>query len=445
MSSSDFILQVFDALEKSNIEYAILRKVTEVENGSAHDVDVVIDANRLRDVIKIIDVKSIELGWSKFLFFEKDNGKMLTVHFYHVFENTVQIVHFDFFVSYSWKGKVLINNAKLLSGRYRVGQLFCASVSVESVTKLMSNYLIHGYVKDEYKKSIQESFRTNKVEVQSLLRNFLDDAYTQLIYTLSVQDNWYELEMKQRDIKSHIMSRNARLGLFKANAIVLKNLLFKFKRYLEPQSLMIAFIGVDGSGKSSIIDMIPVVLGNSFNESQIKRYHWRPNILPEFVSIKKTGSQPKEPHGARPHGRVVSFMKFMYVYLDYVIGYWFSVRIHLGKNELVIFDRYYFDFLIDKLRYRLNISDSIIKTVMYFIPKPDITFFLFGDALTLHQRKDELSIGEIERQLRKMEEVQLRLSKSKRVNVNEKLETVMLCICLDILELMKKKGVHKLD
>lgn len=128
----------------------------------------------------------------------------------------------------------------------------------------------------------------------------------------------------------------------------------------------------------------------------------------------------------------------MYFNLDYIIGYWLSVKVHLGKNELVIFDRYYYDYLVDKYRYRLNLNDKIIKWTMRVIPKPHITFLLTGTPKVLYERKKEISLGEVEKQVNKVEKLKDILPDSKIINVDKNISDVVFEVAMNILVSMEK-------
>ena len=76
-----------------------------------------------------------------------------------------------------------------------------------------------------------------------------------------------ELVLKAICNGKHVVTANKALLAKHGNEI--------FKAALE-KGVMVAFLGTDGSGKSTIISNLSVVLERTFDESQIKYYHWRP-------------------------------------------------------------------------------------------------------------------------------------------------------------------------
>ena len=68
------------------------------------------------------------------------------------------------------------------------------------------------------------------------------------------------------------------------------------------------------------------------------------------------------------------------------------------KTNLILFDRYANDLLIDKKRYRYNLSSKITEKILNYFPQPDLWVVLNAELNILQQRKKELSIEELKRQ-----------------------------------------------
>ena len=141
----------------------------------------------------------------------------------------------------------------------------------------------------------------------------------------------------------------------------------------------------------------------------------------------------------KPYNKGISFLKFLYFNLDYILGYWFLVKKTLAKNEMVIFDRYYYDYFLDKYRYRFDITDSVIDAFKRIIPKPDITFLLMGDPEVLFERKQELSIEEIKRQADRLKLAEKKIPNSKVIDVNRRIDEVICDVSRKILVFMARR------
>lgn len=169
------------------------------------------------------------------------------------------------------------------------------------------------------------------------------------------------------------------------------------------KSCVVAFLGVDGSGKSTIINALTLLLDDATNSNSVV-HHLRPSLLPPLSRLRgkdKGSSGPVlDPHGSQPSGIFGSFFRLMYLTLDYIIGYWIKVRPQIVlENTVVIFDRYAYDMLLDPRRFRISLSAKIIRWFMCFVPKPDLIFCLYGRPEVLVARKNELSLDEVVRQI----------------------------------------------
>lgn len=434
----DFIRSFFKTLRDNDIEYCVLIKADMIISGKAHDIDMAIDFSKIDEVYKILDEIAITFGWKPFLNTLKDNGNMITLHYFTIYRKQIYIVHFDLFKSFSWQSIILLKSDEIFKEKIENQGVFSCSKSTEAITKLFSRYLYHGYIKEEYKDDIVDIFLNNSQKVIRKMSLFLSSNLSKAIYELVVNKRWKELIGLSSKIKLSIKSNHCKNYIDKIKD-KFSNIMFKLKRYFVHKGVMVAFLGSDGSGKSTIISNLPNVLGRTFDETQIKYYHWRPKFIKsprnEFDNI----SSITNPHKNKPYNKIISFIKFMYFNLDYILGYWFSVKIHLGKNKLVIFDRYYYDYLIDKYRYRLNLSDKIIKFFLFTIPKPDITFLLVGDPKVIYERKKEISIDKIQNQIYKLIEQKDKFENSKIINVNNKIDDVIFDVCSYILNFMKDR------
>lgn len=171
------------------------------------------------------------------------------------------------------------------------------------------------------------------------------------------------------------------------------------------QGLMIAFLGTDGSGKSTIINALPKALGIDDTPERVVYYHCRPYILQPSKAahgLDMSASCPS-PHAEKQYGFLVSLVKLLFCVADYTLGYRFKVRQQVAEGKLVIFDRYYYDFYLDKIRYRMGLGDFWFRLMEGLIPRPDVTFVLTGEAEPIWKRKQELPLEEVQRQIDTLE------------------------------------------
>ena len=174
---------------------------------------------------------------------------------------------------------------------------------------------------------------------------------------------------------------------------------------------IIAFLGTDGSGKTTVMNVVVPEIEARLGRKFIV-HHLKPDLLlplGRFRGVKhEKGWVCTNPHGSKPSGFMGSCFRLAYLTVDYVLGYWFKVRIRIKRPEAAgwVFDRYAYDMLIDPLRFRIKLPQRIIRIALSVIPKPDIVICLGGEPSLIHARKPETSLIEVARQMEVLKRLQ---------------------------------------
>ena len=85
----------------------------------------------------------------------------------------------------------------------------------------------------------------------------------------------------------------------------------------------------------------------------------------------------------------------VYYSFDYILGNLLS-KFRRGKSKLIIFDRYFYDFIIQKRN--LTPRCWSYRFLLFFVPKPDLIIYLRSPDEVIYARKQELTPDEIARQ-----------------------------------------------
>jgi len=158
------------------------------------------------------------------------------------------------------------------------------------------------------------------------------------------------------------------------------------------RGIVVAFLGADGSGKSTVITALQAELAPTF--SHIQYIHLRPTVR----AARAPGPPATDPHGQAPRSYLGSIAKMIYLLFAYIAGWRVNVRPHLRRSGLVIFDRYFHDTLVDPVRYRYAGPMWLVRLVGKLIPKPDLWILLDAEPDILQSRKQEVSPQETARQ-----------------------------------------------
>ncbi len=155
------------------------------------------------------------------------------------------------------------------------------------------------------------------------------------------------------------------------------------------------FSGVDGAGKSTILAATKSILENKYRRNVVVLRH-RPSLLPILSAFRYGKAEAEErsvsklPRQGKNKSRLSSLLRFAYYYCDYLIGQLYVKVRYLWRGYVVLYDRYYFDFIIDGKRSNIDLPPKIPRLGYHFVHQPQLNLFLYADVETIRQRKQEL-------------------------------------------------------
>ena len=160
----------------------------------------------------------------------------------------------------------------------------------------------------------------------------------------------------------------------------------------------IAMLGVDGAGKGTLIKMLSGHLKEKRGLNSLYR-HLQPAVFPPFGKIvswirrERTNSDVRAPGTATPHGLFIATVKLCWLMLDYTAGLAILKQRCLRRGDnVIIFDRYFFDLMVDPKRFRVQRLGFLFNWLLKKLPRPDLVFVLHGDPKIVHARKRELRL-----------------------------------------------------
>lgn len=204
----------------------------------------------------------------------------------------------------------------------------------------------------------------------------------------------------------------------------------KLRRLVQPTGLLVVFLGSDGSGKSTIIEQVQTDLAPLFRRT--KTYHLRPH----FGRRVKDHAPVSDPHAQPPRKTIASCLKVLFYFADYSIGYCFAILPRKICSTLILFDRYFFDVIIDPKRLRYEGPQWMPVFLVKCIPSPDLIIYLDAPPDVLLSRKQEVSASELERQRRGYANLMHHLQRAHKVDASEPLPRVVANVERIIVEFM---------
>lgn len=161
------------------------------------------------------------------------------------------------------------------------------------------------------------------------------------------------------------------------------------------RGFIITFSGVDGAGKSTVIERVKRMIEKKYRRKVVVLRH-RPAVLP-MLSAWKEGRKAAEQRAAERLPRqgsnsstFSSLLRFGYYYADYLLGQFYVQFKYVWRGYVVLYDRYYFDFINDGKRSNISLPAGLTGYGYHFLLKPRFNFFLYADPETILKRKKEL-------------------------------------------------------
>lgn len=208
---------------------------------------------------------------------------------------------------------------------------------------------------------------------------------------------------------SEVISYNSNIRkqiIYKINKLTVNNFLSKQTNKLKyildsvfnikrRRGFLVSFSGVDGAGKSTILEATRRLLSEKFRRKTVVIRH-RPSIIPILSSFIYGKSQAEKraatrlPRQGNNSNKFKSFLRFAYYYMDYLLGRSYIFFKYQIRNYIVLYDRYYFDFIVDSKRTNLELDEDVPKWLYRFVQKPKLNFFLYAPVDVILQRKKEL-------------------------------------------------------
>jgi len=424
---------LFEFLDSSRVPYVVVGDVREYGNAIDSDVDIVIS----KVLCQNYSIKLQE-------FCSQTQGKLVQViqheqtawFFVLVWRNEcarLQFLHLDICSDFYHQGTLFLKDSELLEGASRNNLGFSVPAPDRAFIYYLLKKISKGSLSDpQFTYLRSEWLKDPHGAIRQVWRFWPDKESRSIADALSSND--------AERIRANIpqLKRSLRTCLRSSFQARWNELVRKIKRVLRPTGVLAVFLGADGSGKSTVINEVETMLVPVFRETC--RYHLRPH-----VGKTATNRGPvTDPHGQQPRGRLPSLLKIGCWWMDYILGYLADVYLRIVKSTFVIFDRYYYDLLVDPKRYRYGAPLWIARLVGWFIPRPDLIILLDAPVEVLHERKLEVPLEETRRQCDAYLKLVQSLPNGHVVDASKPLQEVVRQVEDIVLDYMDKRTAKRL-
>jgi thymidylate kinase len=366
-------------LECSGKPYCVLHGWEDLGQRTTTDIDLAISPKALpvleaaleSDGWSIVQLLNYEIG-SYYFVASRENNKRR------------EFLCIDAITDFRHKGRIYITNQQLLTGARRYQKLIVAAPEAEFTYLLVKKILKGTFPKRQRARLVCLCGMLGQCAGE-LTARLLGRTWGWRALAWITAGEWGRLGSNALSLRRALHRVNWRRDprrVVCSRAGEARRLL---QRVLYPTGLMIALLGPDGSGKTTLIKNLQGNLTQVFRGGTVF------NMRPDILGRNKPGPN-LHPHAIRALGMWLSLSKVIFLLVDFVVGYVALVRYRLVRNELVLFDRYYHDLLIDPVRYRFGGSFWAARVTQAVIPRPELFLILDAPDELVLQRKAELPI-----------------------------------------------------
>lgn len=438
-----FLNKLFSEFDRLNINYCVLHSYEDLPDKVESDVDMAIDKRGMEMLDRILRGVACETGS---LLTQKRyyGGKSLS---FFVTQNTQDdyfqhSLQLDFCVDFNVRNNFYLSNHVILHEKRRYKNFWVSMARVEAIYIVIKR-VTKGNIEEKNLLRIRELYLEDKCGVQRLLNKTFGKAKSLYLKDRILKSDCASFNEQLKKLKNFLLLRTILYNPAKTIVFWFWNLVRVIKRVNNPVGMMIVFLGPDGAGKSSIINRIAKNVPSGFTHGSAS-IHFRPRWLPPIHRLlhpckKIEDNIVIEPHKNLPYGLIISLFRFLYYTADFVLGYYPKIYLPMVRDTLVIIDRYYYDYLIDPRRYRMGLPAWIPRLAMNIIPRPDLVIYLHNFPEKLHERKQELPIEELGRQVKAFQALLPKLKSAHQVNTDKSLEEVVAEVNSIIIDAMARR------
>jgi len=396
---SEFLKLFFEILKEHNIRYCVLRNYESLPkslNGS--DLDILISKEDIFIFYKLLNTVLSKAGGEIIIQYGKLTPRVCIAG---IVDNKLYGVQLDVHEGIlPYKTNNMFPVDFLLARNNKHNGIDVANDDDANILAFLKEVFNNGICKEKYFNDAKISWDKNGLLYKKVLLPIYDDKFTEMLSDIfkTAYNQEKISELSRYGISLLTKELSTKIDNFKSK-------LSRYYRFFNPPGFTIAVLGTDGAGKTTIIDAISEPLNEAVHNA-LYYEHMRPNLIPNIAQAlgKKQHDGPvTDPHSAKPSGLAGSLLRLFYYSFDYIVGYWIKIYpVTVKKSSIWIFDRYYYDYLIDPKRARINLPSWIIRGVGVFIPKPDLILCLGANPSVIHDRKPELPLDEVTEQVDKL-------------------------------------------
>ncbi len=382
---------LIEALAGKCKSYCLLSGYEGLPDDFDTDIDFMVSREDFERMPGIIAEIARETGTQ--LFQTVDHELTARAYFLASIDGTsLTVVQPDCTADYRHYGRFWLSAKEVLaSRRWHPNGFWIPSAAFEFIYYLIKRLnkrsfsLEHGY-------KLHRLYLEDRIGCGRLIARYCKGSEGSMLVRMASANDWTPM-FESIETFRRVFMRSSHETLAEKLSAVPQHVLQFLRRVVQPTGCWVAFMGPDGCGKSTILTAITREFAPAFRE--VRYFHMRPRV----IGRKATNQGPvTDPHGQPPRGMAASIAKVLDLFADYTFGYILKIRPAAIRTVLVLFDRCFYDLLVDSRRIRYGGPPWLLTAAAHLAPRPDLVILLDAPPEVLYARKREVPLEEVARQ-----------------------------------------------
>lgn len=401
----DFFQKLFYEFDNNKLTYFVIKNYDSLPEASTRDVDLWVKKEDQKKALKILFNVAKGLGW-RFLKKSIRMGFYKGGEHYFIDRDGKEVINIDISPFLHWKGLSYLDEEIFEEHILRHEKEFNIPSPGIQAAALIFRGAMMGKIKERDKAKIIECINRDSQTFLKVLKRPFGLKVAQQILSKAKDNKWDELEKNINYLHFVIFKR----ALLYRPLFQVRQWIFYYYERLKSHifpigAIFLVFFGPDGSGKTTTAKSL-------LNDNRIYRLFCRRDFFYRrfyiswfkkfFRFFKKKGfidiDAKIDVNGEiKPLPRWKAIFYIVYLGIEYILGHYY-IRRAKSNSALIVFDRYFYDYMIFKDF--INCPKWLHILVLKLIPKPDLVIYLKNLPEVIHERKQEFVLDETIRQVK---------------------------------------------
>lgn len=439
-----FLRYLLDRLNAEGVPYCVLRNYDGLPEKVGNDIDFLVAPEAIDRFQGVVLHTARESGWT----LVKHENRYGYRSYYLSTSRFDGLLHLDVRCPYHWKGITFASDDAILRTRVRRKSFYIPSKGCEAAVSLVKDLLPYGRAKERYLERITRFSREDADNFCATLSGPFGKQLTSRLLGMVQAGDWNGVSGMQRPLRRSLLMRALSHRPWRQLINWARFLMGHLNECLfHPTGFFLVLMGPDGVGKSSVA----AGLQEQFVKKlfpKVETVHFRPGMLPELKAVMRSlirrggkvhegrqGTQQEQGTGTFSE-KMIWLLRLCYYTLDFVLGH-LTIGLARSRGKLVVYDRYYYEYMMQQSRSRLPIW--LIRLLGRMVPRPDAVVSLHASPDCILQRKQELTFEEVAMQLERYEQIARELPCAYLVDANSDLNAVVNRVAGIVLKRMAER------